>query len=68
MRKISFATGDHLLIDLGSGNANLVDPKTGQQILTKELPSDWMTNDESLITVGEYLEELLHAANEYYGI
>lgn len=68
MRKISFATGDHLLIDLGSGNANLVDPKTGQQILTKELPIDWMTNDESLITVGEYLEELLHAANEYYGI
>lgn len=68
MRKISFATGDELLIDLGSGKANLVDPNTGQQIETKELPSDWVTNDESLIDVGECLEELLHAANEYYGI
>jgi hypothetical protein len=64
-RKISFATGKELLIDLGSGNANLVDPKTGRQIATYELPADWMTNDESLLEVASSLQKLLYEANEY---
>jgi hypothetical protein len=63
MRKITFATGDELLIDLGSGNANLVDPITGQQLETRELPADWMTNDESLLEVSKALRELLDAAD-----
>lgn len=62
MRKITFATGDELLIDLGSGNANLVDPITGQQLETRELPADWMTNDDSLLEVSKALRELLNAA------
>ena len=63
MRKISFATGDELFIDLGSGNANLVDPITGQQLETRELPADWMTNDDSLLAVSKVLRELLNAAD-----
>ena len=64
-RKISFATGKELLIDLGSGNANLIDPKTGRQISTFELPGDWMTNDESLLDVAASLQKLLYDADEY---
>lgn len=63
MRKITFATGDELLIDLGSGNANLIDPTTGQQLETRELPADWMTNDDSLLEVSNALRTLLDAAN-----
>lgn len=63
LRKISFATGDELLIDLGSGNANLVDPTTGQQLETRELPADWMTNDDSLLEVSNALRALLDAAD-----
>jgi len=62
MRKITFATGDDLLIDLGSGNANLVDPITGTQVMTIELPADWMTNDESLAKVANGMEQLLDEA------
>lgn len=64
MRKITFATGDELLIDLGSGNANLVDPIQGTQIETIELPSDWMTNDESLVKVANGIKFLMRAATE----
>lgn len=68
MRKITFATGDDLLIDLGSGNASLVDPCTGQQIENRELPADWMTNDESLLAVSAAVQELLDASDNYeYG-
>ena len=63
LRKITFATGDELLIDLGSGNANLVDPTTGQQLETRELPADWMTDDNSLLEVSKALRELLDAAD-----
>ena len=65
MRKISFATGDELLIDLGTGNANLVDPLSGTQFETRELPGDWMTNDTSLIKTSNILKELLQAADQY---
>lgn len=61
-RKISFATGDKPMIDLGTGSANLVDPKTGRQIESVELPSDWMTNDKSLTEVGEGLQKLIETA------
>ena len=64
-RKISFATGEKLMIDLGSGNANLVDPKTGRQIESIELPSDWMTNGNSLTEVGEGLQKLIKTANAH---
>lgn len=64
-RKISFATGDELLIDLGTGNANLVDPVTGTQFENRELPGDWMTNDDSLIKVSKQLRELLDIADQY---
>ena len=62
MRKITFATGEDLLIDLGSGNANLVDPITGTHVMTVELPGDWMTNDESLAKVAIGMEKLLDEA------
>ena len=65
LRKISFATGSDLLIDLGSGNANLVDPVSGQQLSNRELPSDWMTNDESLLEVASSLHSLLNDAEEF---
>lgn len=65
MRKITFATGTELLIDLGSGNANLVNPLTGQQLETRELPADWMTNDLSLVEVSESLTDLLELADKY---
>ena len=62
--KISFATGDELMIDLGSGNANLIDPYTGEQLKSFELPSDWMTNDESLIAVSQGLRKLMEYADQ----
>ena len=64
-RKISFATGRELLIDLGTGNANLVDPKTGRQLNTIELPGDWMTNDDGLLVVASSLKQLLMEADEF---
>jgi hypothetical protein len=64
-RKITFATGDDLLIDLGSGNVSLVDPTTGVQCQTYELPADWMTNDVSLIKVGSSIEKLIIMAKDY---
>lgn len=64
-RKISFATGSELLIDLGSGKASIVDPTTGCQVNSYELPSDWMTNDESLLSVGATIKKLLYEADEY---
>jgi hypothetical protein len=67
-RKISFATGSELLIDLGSGNASLVDPTTGRQLETRELPCDWMTNDESLIAVHDSINKLLEVADDFYGV
>ena len=66
--KISFATGSELLIDLGSGNATLVDPTTGRQLESRELPCDWMTNDESLIAVHDSISKLLEVADSFYGI
>ena len=65
MRKISFATGHDIMIDLGTGNANLVEPSNGRQLATRELPGDWMTNDESLLLVCKAVSELLDEANEY---
>ena len=65
LRKISFATGHELMIDLGSGNANLVDPCNGRQLANRELPGDWMTNDESLLSVSKALRELLDEADEF---
>jgi len=64
-RKISFATGRELLIDLGTGNANLVDPRSGRQLNTIELPGDWMTNDEGLLAVASSLKQLLMEADEF---
>lgn len=65
VRKISFATGHDLMIDLGTGNANLVEPSNGRQLATRELPGDWMTNDESLLIVSKAVSELLEEADEY---
>lgn len=59
LRKITFATGNELLIDLGSGNANLVDPLTGTQTKTVELPSDWATNDAALQSVADGIKNLI---------
>ena len=59
LRKITFATGNKLLIDLGSGNANLVDPLTGTQTKTVELPSDWTTNDTALQSVAHRVKNLI---------
>ena len=65
MRKITFATGTKLLIDLGTGNANLVDPYTGRQIKTIELSNDWMTNDGSLKNIADNIKELMAVAKTY---
>lgn len=65
MRKITFATGTKLLIDLGTGNANLVDPYTGRQIKTIELSNDWMTNDGSLKNIADNIKELMVVAKTY---
>lgn len=65
MRKITFATGKKLIIDIGTGNANLVDPTTGTQIKTVELSNDWMTNEESLKLVANGIKELMVVARTH---
>ena len=59
MCKITFVTGDDLVIDLGTGKASLVDPDTGIQLENRELPNDWMTDDGALVEVSNIVRSLL---------
>ena len=57
-RKITFLQGSEPMVDLGTGEAKLVDPSTGLQIKMTELPSDWATNEESFREVVKIIKTI----------
>lgn len=67
MRKIGFATGNDMIIDLGSGNATLIYPITGNQLDSFDLPHDWTTNDYNFVKVAGGIEKLVKRAKRCYG-
>ena len=62
MRKVSFLLEDSgdWKIDLGSGEAKLIDSSDGRQIKVVELPKDWRTKEESLDEIVDILEDMAH--------
>lgn len=57
-RKITFLQGTQPMVDLGTGEAKLVDPSTGVQIKMTQLPSDWATNEESFREVVDIIKTI----------
>jgi hypothetical protein len=66
-RKVTFLHGKKLKVDLGTAQARLTNPESGEQIYVADLPDNWQTDETHIDKIVEIMNYMKDQENKYSG-